>query len=651
MSVVDSSGSIANPYQNFIALSRYARWLDSENRRETWSETVDRYVNWFRDHLVCNYSYNADDPVFAEVRDAIVALDVMPSMRALMTAGPALSRSHIAGYNCSFIAVDDPRAFDEAMYILLNGTGVGFSVEHRHVDKLPPVPERLDSSKALTILVPDSKEGWAGSFRELLESLWRDGIIPDWDLRLIRAKGERLKTFGGRASGPGPLDELFRFTVDTFKAAAGRRLTPLECHDLMCKVGDVIVSGGVRRSALISLSDLGEHDMAKAKNGNWWEHHPHRRLANNSAAYSARPSVTQFLREWRNLIESQSGERGIFNMNGARTHASAIGRDGAKIQGTNPCGEILLRDEEFCNLTEVVLKAEDTVEDVKRKVRLAAIIGTWQSTLTDFPYLRDTWRENCEEERLLGVSLTGIYGHKLFNNPGDIRLPKRLAKLRHIAAQANQSEADRLGINPSAAITCVKPSGTVSQLTGVSSGIHPWHSQYYIRTVRAPLTDPMTQLLMGYGVPHEPDLMAPDTTVVFSWPVAAPADAVVQADVSALDHLALWSIYREHWTDHNPSVTISVSESEWLAVGTWVFENWEKVGGVSFLPRDEHTYQQAPYQSVDQAEYTAFVETFPKEIYWGDLALYELMDSTSGGRELACSADGSGCDVVDIVSA
>lgn len=649
MSVVDDTGSIAVPYQNFIALSRYARWLDAEGRRETWVETVDRYVAWFRDHLVLNYGYATDDPNFQLVREAIINLDVMPSMRALMTAGPALSRSHIAGYNCSFIAVDDPRAFDEAMYILLNGTGVGFSVEHRHVDKLPPVPEEL-KDYPLVLIVEDSKEGWALSFRDLLTQLWQNGIVPRWDLSNIRAKGERLKTFGGRASGPGPLDELFRFTVTTFKNAAGRRLTPLECHDLMCKVGDVIVSGGVRRSALISLSDLGEHDMAKAKSGNWWEHHPHRRLANNSAAYGARPSVTQFLREWRNLIESQSGERGIFNMNGARAHAAAIGRDGAQIQGTNPCGEILLRDQEFCNLTEVVIKADDTIEDIRNKVHIAAIIGTWQSTLTDFPYLRDKWRENCEDERLLGVSLTGIYGHRLFNNPGDIRLPKRLRRLRQLAAQANQTEADKLGINPSAAITCVKPSGTVSQLTGVSSGIHPWHSEYYIRTVRAPLTDPMTSMLRAYGVPNEPDLMAPDSTVVFSWAVKAPPGAVVQAEVTALEHLALWSIYREHWTDHNPSVTISVAESEWLAVGTWVFENWERVGGVSFLPRDEHTYQQAPYQKIDAETYEAFVAKFPQSIYWSDLGLYELMDSTTGGRELACAADGSGCDVVDIVA-
>ena len=650
MSVVDSTGSLTVPYQNFIALSRYARWLEAEGRRETWAETVDRYVGWFKNHLETNYGYGPDDNgVFAEVRQAILNLDVMPSMRALMTAGPALSRSHIAGYNCSFITVDNPRAFDEAMYILLNGTGVGFSVEHRHVDKLPPVPETLEDYP-LVLIVEDSKEGWATSFRDLLTRLWEDGIVPQWNLSNIRPKGARLKTFGGRASGPGPLDELFRFTVDTFKNAAGRRLTPLECHDLMCKVGDVIVSGGVRRSALISLSDLGEHDMAKAKSGNWWEHHGHRRLANNSAAYGSRPSVTQFLREWRNLIESQSGERGIFNMNGARAHAAAIGRDGAQIQGTNPCGEILLRDQEFCNLTEVVIKADDTIEDIKNKVRIAAIIGTWQSTLTDFPYLRDEWKENCEEERLLGVSLTGIYGHKLFNNPGDIRLAKRLRRLREVAHRYNQSEAEYLGINPSAAITCVKPSGTVSQLTGVSSGIHPWHSAHYIRTVRAPVTDPMTKFLTDYGVPCEPDLMAPDSTVVFSWPVAAPKDAVVQADVSALEHLALWSIYREHWTDHNPSVTISVAENEWLAVGTWVFENWDKVGGISFLPRDEHTYQQAPYQKVDEETYTAFVEKFPKSLHWSDLGLYELMDSTSGGRELACSADGSGCDVVDIVA-
>jgi ribonucleoside-triphosphate reductase (thioredoxin) len=639
-------GTIANPYQNFIAVSRYARWLEDEGRRETWEETVSRYIGFMQHHLVTNYGYPADDPVFDEVKQGILDLDVMPSMRALMTAGPALERSNIAGYNCAFVAVDDPRAFDESLYVAMNGTGVGFSVERRYVDQLPAIPLFVDGGPAVEpIVVEDSKEGWAKAYRDILNQLWL-GITPKWDLSNIRPAGAKLKTFGGRASGPGPLDRLFRFTVDTFKQAEGRRLTSLEAHDIMTMVGDCVVSGGVRRAALISLSDLNDFDMAKAKSGNWWEGSGHRALANNSAVYMKKPAVAQFLREWRNLIESNSGERGIYNLAGAQAHANALGRLGDKIQGTNPCGEILLRSLQFCNLTEVVVKSDDTLVKMKDKVRLASIVGTWQSSLTNFPYLRDEWRQNCEEERLLGVSLTGIYGHRLFNNPGDIRLPKRLRDLRHVAHETNQQEAARLGINPSAAVTTVKPSGTVSQLTGVSSGIHPWHSEYYIRTVRGNNTDPLTQLLKDWKVPNEPDVMKPDTTTVFSFPIKAPKDAVTRSEVSALDHLALWAIYREHWTDHNPSVTINVRDEEWMAVGTWVWENWQNVGGISFLPYSEHVYAQAPYQEIDQDQYEAAMREFPTQIRWADLSFYELMDSTSGSQSLACAADG--CDVVDI---
>jgi ribonucleoside-triphosphate reductase len=454
-SLVSDDGTITDPYRNFIAVSRYARWIDEEGRRETWAETVDRYVEFFRKHLVANHAYRRNDVVFEEVREAILQHRVMPSMRALMTAGPALERSHIAGYNCSFVAVDDPRAFDEAMYILLNGTGVGFSVERRHVEQLPRIPDELNPV-AKTLVVEDSKEGWVQAFRDLLTLLWQ-GDVPSWDLSGIRPAGARLKTFGGRASGPGPLEQLFTFAVETFTAANGRHLSPIEAHDLMCKVGDVVVSGGVRRSALISLSDLSDFDMAKAKSGAWWESTGHRRLANNSAVYTEKPSITQFLDEWRMLIESQSGERGIYNLAGAQAHASAQGRDGAKIQGTNPCGEILLRNLEFCNLTEVVISADDDETSLAGKVRLATIIGTWQSTLTNFTHLREQWRENCQEERLLGVSLTGIYGNALFNNPDDEQLPERLQKLRHVAHAVNEAEARRLGIPASAAVTTVKP--------------------------------------------------------------------------------------------------------------------------------------------------------------------------------------------------
>lgn len=644
--LVSDNGTITDPYRNFIAVSRYARWIDELGRRETWAETVDRYVEFFREHLAVRHGYRRDDIVFTEVREAILQHRVMPSMRALMTAGPALERSHIAGYNCSFVAVDDPRAFDEAMYILLNGTGVGFSVERRHVEKLPVICEDLQPVDK-TLVVEDSKEGWVSAFRDLLTLLWQ-GDIPSWDLSGIRPAGARLKTFGGRASGPGPLAQLFTFTVDTFTAAAGRNLSPIEAHDLMCKVGDVVVSGGVRRSALISLSDLSDRDMATAKSGNWWEATGHRRLANNSAVYMQKPSITQFLDEWRMLIESQSGERGIYNLAGAQQHATGQGRDGSRIQGTNPCGEILLRNLEFCNLTEVVISADDDETSLAGKVRLATILGTWQSTLTDFTHLRDQWRENCREERLLGVSLTGIYGNTKFNNPDDDQLGFRLARLRHVAHAVNEAEARRLGIRPSAAVTTVKPSGTVSQLTGVSSGIHPWHSAHYIRTVRGANTDPLSRMLMDYQVPHEPDQMKPDTTTVFSFPVKAPATAVLRQDVSALDHLRLWAMYRSHWTDHNPSITVNVRDEEWLAVGSWVYENWQNVGGVSFLPYSEHTYAQAPYTDCDEATYEAVLAAMP-QIHWPDLTFYERNDTTTGSQELACTA--GACEIVDITSA
>ena len=642
-SIIDPSGAIKDPYRNFIAVSRYARWLDEEGRRETWAETVDRYITFYKNHLNKNYKYDINSPIFDEVRTAILEHEVMPSMRALMTAGPALERSHIAGYNCSFIAVDNYRAFDEAMYILLNGTGVGFSVERRHVDKLEIIPEILEEQGNL--IIEDSKEGWAEGFQHLLRALY-NGKIPTWDLSLLRPAGARLKTFGGRASGPGTLDQLFRFTVDVFKAAAGRRLTSVEAHDIMCKIGDVVVSGGVRRSALISLSDLSDFDMAKAKSGNWWENHGHRALSNNSATYMTKPGVTHFLREWRNLIESQSGERGIYNLAGARAHADKGGRDGSLIEGTNPCGEILLRSLEFCNLTEVVIRAEDSVKTISRKVHLASILGTWQSTLTDFNYLRDEWAANCEEERLLGVSLTGIYGNKLFNNPNDLRLANRLQTLRKEAHESNQAEAAVLGINPSAAVTTVKPSGTVSQLTGVSSGIHPWHSQHYIRSVRATNNDPLTQMMKDIGIKNEPNVMKPDTDTVFFFPIEAPKGAVTRETVTAIDHLSLWSMYRENWTDHNPSVTVNVKEEEWLSVGTWVYENWDKVGGVSFLPYSEHTYAQAPYQEVTEEEFLAVKKETPTKIRWSDLSLYELMDSTTGTGDLACVA--GNCEIVDI---
>jgi ribonucleoside-triphosphate reductase len=645
LTLVNPDGSITDPYRNFIAISRYARWREDDLRRETWAETIDRFIEFFREHLSEKFGYDRNAPIFETVREAILNHEVMPSMRAIMTAGEALKRSNIAGYNCSFVAVNHPQAFAEAMFILLNGTGIGFSVERRYVEQLPIVPEGL--TQGGIIYVPDSKEGWAHAFGRLLERLYA-GEINDWDISDVRPAGSRLKTFGGRASGPAPLVDLFRFTVEVFKKAQGRRLTPLECHDLMCKIGDIVVVGGVRRSALISLSDLGDHDMAKAKSGNWWEAYGHRMLANNSAAYTERPSVTQFLREWRNLIESQSGERGIYNLAGARKHAEMQGRDGSKIAGVNPCGEILLRDQEFCNLTEVVIRVDDTLNDLKRKVGLAAIIGTWQSTLTDFHGLRPDWKKNCEEERLLGVSLTGIYGNRLMNNPHDVRLPSRLRALRTVAHDHNHAEAERLGINPSAAVTCVKPSGTVSQLTGVSSGIHPWFSPYYIRSVRGSNNDPLTTMMRDAGIPSEPDVRKPDDHTVFYFPVKAPDGAVTRDQVSAIEHLELWRVYRTYWTDHNPSITINVKDDEWLEVGAWVYNNWNQVGGISFLPYSDHVYAQAPYQETDEVGYKTMLAKMPGEIRWADLGIYELMDATTGGQELACSAGSGSCELVDI---
>jgi len=644
LSLINDNGSIKDHYRNFIHISRYARWIESENRRETWVETVDRLINFMKSYLVENYDYKKDDTIFDDMRNAILNHQIMPSMRALMTAGPALERDHIAAYNCSFIAVDSPRAFDEAMYILMNGTGVGFSVEQKYTDHMPTVAEQLFPT-ATTIVVEDSKLGWAKAYKELIALLYQ-GQIPNWDMSKIRPAGARLKTFGGRASGPEPLHALFQFTVDIFRNAAGRRLKPIEAHDIMCKVGEVVVVGGVRRSALISLSNLDDFEMAKAKSGNWWETEGQRALANNSATYNMKPNTAQFLREWRNLYESKSGERGIYNLDSVRKHIDSFGRrDSSKVAGTNPCGEILLRPNEFCNLTEVVIEADDTEDSLKKKVELASIFGTWQSTLTNFKYIRKSWKDNCEEERLLGVSLTGIYGSKL-TSTGTTKLAKLLDSLRETAVETNRVEAEKLGINQSMSVTCVKPSGTVSQLTGVSSGIHPWYSEYYIRSVRGDNKDPLTVFLKDCGIPNEPDVMKPNDTTVFYFPIKAPKGATVTEDISAIDHLEMWKIYRNHWTEHNPSVTINVHEDDWMKVGAWVYDNFDEIGGVSFLPASEHTYKQAPYQACSKEEYQEAVKKMPTSIPWEMLTVYETSDGTTGSQELSCVA--GSCEIVDI---
>jgi len=644
LSLVTESGSIKDFYRNFIHLSRYARWIESEGRRETWTETVHRYMSFMKNHLVENYSYKETDPIFDEIEYAIINHRIMPSMRALMTAGQALERDNIAAYNCSFIAVDNPRSFDEAMYVLMNGTGVGFSVEQKYLDQLPIVAEQFFKTET-TIVVEDSKLGWAKSYKELIALLYQ-GQIPNWDMSKVRPAGSRLKTFGGRASGPEPLDALFNFTVATFRNSAGRRLKPIEAHDIMCKIGEVVVVGGVRRSALISLSNLDDFEMAKAKSGQWWEDNGQRSLANNSAVYNMKPGVAQFLREWRNLYESKSGERGIYNMDSVRRHIDSLGRrDSSKVMGTNPCGEILLRPNEFCNLTEVVIESTDTEVQLSEKVRLATILGTWQSTLTNFKYIRKTWQHNCEEERLLGVSLTGIYGNKLTSS-NDKNLPVLLDNLRELSVKTNEEEAAKIGINKSVSITCVKPSGTVSQLTGVSSGIHPWYSEYYLRSVRGDNKDPLSQFLKDVGIPNEPDVTKPNDVTVFYFPIKAPKNAVTTDSISAVEHLEMWKTYRNHWTEHNPSVTINVHEDEWLRVGAWVYDNFDSVGGVSFLPASEHTYKQAPYQAVDKEEYERILSEMPKDIDWKTLSLYETIDSTTGSQELSCVA--GACEIVDI---
>jgi ribonucleoside-triphosphate reductase len=572
----------------------------------------------------------------------------MPSMRSVMTAGAALERDNVAGYNCSFVPVDSPRSFDETMYILMCGTGVGFSVEYKYINKLPAVPEKLEKTTT-TIVVEDSKQGWAKAYKELLAMLWA-GQIPVIDVSKLRPAGARLKTMGGRSSGPQPLVNLFDFTIAKFKNATGRQLKPIECHDIMCKIGEIVVVGGVRRSAMISLSNINDIEMAQAKTGNWWENNSQRALSNNSVAYSRKPEMEQFIAEWKNLYDSKSGERGIYNVNAAQKQASRWGRRDPEIHyGTNPCSEIILRPYQFCNLSEVVIREHDTKETIANKVRLATILGTWQSTLTDFKYLRKIWKDNTEEERLLGVSLTGQFGHKFMSGKENLKdLEGFLERLREYAREINTEEAASINIPASAAITCVKPSGTVSQLVGVSSGMHPWHSEYYVRTVRADNKDPLTELMKAYEVPNEPDFMKPDSTTVFSFPVKAPEGAIIRNDLTAIDHLNIWLVYQRAWCEHKPSITVSVRDDEWMAVGAWVYEHFDEVSGISFLPYSDHTYKQAPYQECSEVEYLELLAKMPSGINWSDLAFYEKEDMTSGSQTFACSADN--CEVVDLTT-
>ena len=650
--------SLPTEYQSFIHLSRYARWDYDQRRRETWEETIDRYFNFFKEHLKENCNYDLTDKEIKEIRNAVVDLDVMPSMRCLMTSGEALKRENVAGYNCSYVKVDSPRSFDEILYILMNGTGVGFSVEEEYVNKLPSVAEEFYDTESV-IVVRDSKLGWAKALKELYGMLWM-GQVPTWDLSKVRPAGSPLKTFGGRASGPEPLEDLFKFSINIFKNAAGRKLRPVEAHDLVCKIAEIVVVGGVRRSALISLSNLGDREMRYAKSGNWWETNVQRALANNSVNYKEKPDVGTFMREWLSLYDSKSGERGIYNsMSAKRTTEklnqekdkdgqNIIRRDAREDFGTNPCSEIILRSREFCNLTECVVRGWDDTKSLKKKVRFATILGTWQSTLTNFKYLTGEWKRNCNEERLLGVSLTGIMDNADTNGSTG-GLDGRLRELRKEAIKTNKEWSEKLGIPQSAAITCVKPSGTVSQLVDSASGIHARHNPYYIRTVRGDNKDPITKFMKDQGFPCEPDVTKPNHTTVFSFPMKSPDGAVCRQDMTALEQLELWKTYQEHWCEHKPSVTISVKEDEWVDTASWVYNNFDDISGISFLPFSDHTYKQAPYQDCSAEEYEELYSKMPKNVDWTGLSDYEQQDYTAGSQELACSA--GVCEVVDLPAA
>ena len=631
-------------YQSFIHMSRYSRWLEEEGRRETWTETVSRLIVYFKNHIDVHYKGVLKNKEWTELEEAILSLQVMPSMRALMTSGGALDRENIAGYNCSYIPIDSPKAFDEVLYILMNGTGVGFSVERQYADKLPTIPDQEFENTDDVISVADSKEGWARAFRDLISFLYT-ARIPKISVTKVRPAGARLKTFGGRASGPQPLVDLFDFTISKFKEARGRKLSSMECHDIVCKTGEVVVVGGVRRSALISLSNLSDQRIRGAKMGEWWNENPQRALANNSVAYTEKPDPGIFMKEWLSLYESKSGERGIFNRQSAKAKAAENGRRDADWDfGTNPCSEIILRPNQFCNLTEVVCRSTDTMTTLVKKVKLATILGTIQSTFTNFGYLRKRWQNNTEEERLLGVSLTGIMDSVELNTIDG--LAPRLEVLKQHAIDTNKELAKKLGIPQSTAITCVKPSGTVSQLVDSASGIHARHNPYYIRTVRGDNKDPLTEFMKASGIPNEPDYLKPEHQTVFSFPMMAPKGSVCRKDMTAIEQLEIWKVYAKHWCEHKPSVTISVKENEWIPVGAWCCENFEHVSGISFLPFSDHTYQQAPYQDIDEKTYKKLAKEMPTNIDWNKLQDFEKEDNTKGSQELACTA--GVCELVDI---
>ena len=633
-----------SPYSEYIHKSRYARYLPEEQRRETWPETINRYLSYFGNKI--------DEETAVELHEAIENLEVMPSMRALMTAGEALDRDNVAGFNCSYITIDHPKAFDEMMYILMCGTGVGFSVERQYIAKLPEVAEDFHETDT-TIVVADSKIGWAKAYRELISLLY-SGQLPSWDTSKVRPSGATLKTFGGRASGPEPLVDLFKFTVEVFRGAAGRKLSSIECHDLCCKIAQIVVVGGVRRSALISLSNLTDDRIRRAKHGQWWVDEPQRGLANNSACYTEKPDFEAFLNEWKSLYESRSGERGFFSRVASQKQAERNGRrDHEHDFGTNPCSEIILRPNQFCNLSEVVVRSGDTINDLRRKVRLAAILGTLQATLTDFRYLRAKWKQNTEEEALLGVSLTGILDNEAMSGKMDVdaylahefcgneeaTLAEVLTELKNEAIATNKEWAKKLGINQAAAITCVKPSGTVSQLVDSASGIHGRFASHYIRRVRAAANDPLCSVLEAAGVPSEPDKVSP-STLVFSFPQKAPEGSVKSSEQRGMDQLKLWDAYQKHWCEHKPSITVYYRDDEFLEIGNWLYNHFDECSGVSFLPYSEHSYEQAPYEEITEEVYEEMVKEMPTEIVWD---LLETEDKTEGAQTLACV--GGSCEL------
>ncbi len=652
--------NLPTEYQSFIHLSRYARWRYDEERREKWSETIGRYFDFFKEDLKEKCDYDFSDVERKELEEAVLNLEVMPSMRCLMTAGEPLKKENVAGYNCSYLKCDNQRTFDEIMYVLMNGTGVGFSVEEKYTKQMPVIAEEFFLTDT-TIVVADSKLGWCKAFKELVSLLYQ-GLSPKWDMSKVRAAGMPLKTFGGRASGPEPLVDLFNFVTGMFTAAAGRQLKPIECHDIICKTAEVVVVGGVRRSALISLSDLNDREMRFAKHGEWYKFNVQRALANNSVNYKEKPDVGTFMREWLSLYDSKSGERGIYNGDSANRQVQKLNereqdehggfirrRDPREDFGTNPCSEIILRSREFCNLSEVVVRGRDTRQSLKDKVRNATILGTFQSTLINFKYITKEWARNCEEERLLGVSLTGIMDNELTNGKkGKEKTGKLLEELRNVAIETNKEWSTKLGIPRSAAITCIKPSGTVSQLVDSSSGIHARHNPYYIRTVRADNKDPLCKFMKDAKFPNEPDITKPTHTAVFSFPQKSPKGAICRTDMTAIDQLELWKIYQDHWCEHKPSITVSVKEHEWMVVGSWVWENFDSISGISFLPFSEYTYKQAPYQDCDEEQYKELLLKMPKNVNWDKLSDYEKEDHTAGAQTQACGSDG-GCEVVDLI--